>query len=105
MDGTGEFLRQRGVDAALALHPGQTFEGRRNKPDVEMGFALTAILARSAAMPGMAGAFIAHLQQGRREGRHQFVANGGGYRHARELLLAWGKVKQYVFLSFTVSIP
>ena len=54
---------------------------------------------------GMLGAFVHHIERQGRKSGSQLVMNGGGNGHACELPLHGGKVKRYVFLSFTLPIP
>ena len=105
MHRTSQFILKRGMDAALAFHPGQSFKRSRHDADLEMGFTHTAIVARRPGMAGMAGAFIHHLQANGRKGGSQLVTNGVGNCHGGEVPLRREKVKHYVFLSFTLSIP
>jgi hypothetical protein len=56
-------------------------------------------------MTGMARALILDLQRDWRESYCQFLLHAGGNGHGTGLLLPHGKVKQYVSLSFTLSIP
>ena len=72
---------------------------------MEMGFALAAIGAGGAAMAGMFGAFVAHLQGLRRKGCGQLVVNGIGNAHGAKHRFRALKVKRYLFLFFTASFP
>jgi len=105
MDGARQLVLQRGIDPALAFHPRQPFERRRDQPDMKMGFALAAVIARGAGMAGMAGALIFDLKRHRRKDRCQLLPHGGCDTHMFEVPLLGLKVKQYVSLSFTLSIP
>ena len=105
MHGPRKFRGQGGIDAALAFHPAHAIKGGRHKADMEMGFALAAIVAGGAAMAGMFGAFVAHLQSLWRKGCGQFVMNGIGNAHGAKLRFRASKVKQYLFLFFTASFP
>jgi len=105
MNRTGQLVLQRGIDAALAFHPGQAFKRSRHDADLEMGFPDTAVAPRRPGMAGMAGAFVHHLQAKGRESSGQFVTNGSGNGHGVEVPPRGMKVKHYVFLSFTLSIP
>ena len=105
MDRARKLVLQRRMNAALPLHPRHAFEGGRDQPDMEMGFAPAAIIARGAGMTGMAGALVLDVQGQGRECGCQLLADIGGDTHKAEVLLCRGKVKQYVSLSFTLSIP
>lgn len=71
-----EFIGQRGIDAALALHPGHAIKRSRNDPDMEMGLTLAAVGVYGPDMTGMAMAFVHHVQHDGREGGAQFVPDG-----------------------------
>ena len=94
-----------GMDAALAFHAGQSLERRRHNAHLEMGFAPAAIAACGAGMSGMAVAFVHHLQPFGRKSGSQFFADRVGHGHEAEVPPPGGKVKRYVFLSFTASTP
>jgi hypothetical protein len=85
MDAAFQLFRQGGMDSALALNPGDAVKGRRHQPDMEVGFALGAVIAGCAGMAGMAGAFVYHLQRKRGKSGGQFVMNGIGDAHGRTL--------------------
>jgi hypothetical protein len=103
--GAGQFRDQGSIYAALAFHPAHTVKGGRHKPDMEMGFALAAIVAGRPAMAGMFGAFVAHFQGLRRKSCGQFVMNGIGNAHGAKHRFRAPKVKRYLFLFFTASFP
>ena len=105
MYGSGQFRRQGGIDAALTFDPIDAVKGLRHQADMEMGFALAAIVAGGAAMAGVACAFVAHIQRLRRESCGQFVMNGIGNAHGAKLRFRALKVKRYLFLFFTASFP
>lgn len=105
MDWACQLVLQRGIDPALALHPGKTFKSGRNQPDMEMGFAVAAVGASGAGMTGMAAALILDLQRQGRESGCQLFADIGGDAHGMEHLFRMQNVKRYVSLSFTLSIP
>jgi hypothetical protein len=64
MDWARQLVLQGGVDAALTLHTCDALKRSRNQPDMKMGFAMAAIVARGAGMAGMARALILNFQQG-----------------------------------------
>jgi len=72
---------------------------------MKMCLTLAAIIARGAGMAGMAGALVLYIQRQRCERTRQFFPDTGGDGHKGEHLPAGAKVKQYVSLSFTLSIP
>jgi hypothetical protein len=100
-----QLLRQRGMDAALALHPRDAFKRHRYHADMKMCFADPAIGTRGAGMAGMGGAFIADLERHRRECGGQFVGNGLCYAHAGRVRVSRGKVKNFISLFFTGANP
>jgi hypothetical protein len=105
MHWAGQLVFQRGIDPALAFHARNALERCRDQTDMKMGFALAAIVAGGAGMAGMAGTLILDIKRHGRKNRRQLLPHGGGYAHGFEHLPPGAKVKLYVSLSFTLSIP
>ena len=70
MNATGNFLRDRLVNAALPFHPRQARERYGNDPNTEMRFTSVAC----PGMTGMARTLVADDQFGGLKGRFQFVS-------------------------------
>src|ERR1043165_2273731 len=105
MNRARKLILERGMDPALALHPRKAFESRGHQSNMKMGFARAAVGARGAGMPAVAGALILDLQRFGRKSCCQFFPHAGGNAHKSEHLSLRTNVKQYVSLSFTLSIP
>ena len=105
MHGAVQFRGQRGMDAALAFHPRTPSKACRHQPDMEMGFALAAIVAGGAAMAGMAGAFVRHLQRRRARRRRSVFADGVGNAHASRTSRRAGRKSSDTFSCFLPLRP
>lgn len=106
MHGALHLLGQCRIDAALALDARQTGKLGRDDAHGEMGLTLAAVCARGAMMSRMAMAIVRYRDFAGAEGRSELGADGVGDAHdPKRGVDVRAKVKQYLFLFFTLSHP
>jgi hypothetical protein len=96
MQPSAKFRIQRGIDAALTLHPRHAHEGIRYNVNIEMGFAAGAM----ARVTLMLRAFILNRQKRWCEGECQFLPDRIYNSHNRRLRLGFGAKSSKCFACF-----